>query len=75
VNKIPGGPRVRVFVGTTFLVALSAVPVFIKKSPDKQGHDLFSQEKPEAISASTEKLQREYRKSKEAEESGKNRHE
>jgi hypothetical protein len=45
--------------------------VFMKKSADKQGHDLFSQEKPEAITASKEKLQREYRKNKEAEKSEK----
>lgn len=65
MNKIPGGPRVRVFVGTSIILAISAAPVFMKKAPDKQGHDLFSQEKPEAITASKEKLQREYRKSKE----------
>jgi hypothetical protein len=71
VNKIPGGPRVRVFVGTSVILAISAAPVFMKKSADKQGHDLFSQEKPEAITASKEKLQREYRKNKEAEKSEK----
>jgi hypothetical protein len=71
VNKVPGGPRVRVFVGTSFILALSAAPVLMKSSADKQGHDLFSQEKPEAVTASKEKLQREYRINKESEKSEK----
>lgn len=63
VKKIPGGPRMQVFVVTVGSLALCAVPVYWKN--EKQGHDLFSQEKPEAVKASEEKLQREhYRKQK-----------
>jgi len=62
VNKIPGGPRTQVFVVTIASLALCAVPVYWKN--EKQGHDLFSQEKPEAVKANEEKLQKEYRKQK-----------
>ncbi|KAL7547238.1 hypothetical protein ACHAWF_010593 [Thalassiosira exigua] len=47
LQKIPGGPNVKVFVGTFVLLGLCAVPVFAKDT--KAGHDLFSQEKPQAI--------------------------
>ncbi len=62
VDKIPGGPNIKVFIGVTVMVGLCAVPVFSKNQ--KRGHDLFSQEKPEAVVASTERLQREHYKKK-----------
>jgi hypothetical protein len=63
LSKIPGGQNVQVFVGTTVLVGLCGVPVFFKN--EKRGHDLFSQEKPEAVLDSQEKLLKEFdRKSK-----------
>ena len=64
LSKIPGGQNVQVFVGTTVLVGLCGVPVFFKPE-EKRGHDLFSQERPEAVLDSQEKLLQEYdRKSK-----------
>jgi hypothetical protein len=59
VKKIPGGPRMQVFAVTIGSLALCAVPVFWKQ--EKQGHDLFSQEKPEAVRANEEKLQKQHR--------------
>jgi hypothetical protein len=53
VQKIPGGPKVQVFVGTSVLLTLCAIPVLAKDQ--KRGHDLFSQEKPEAVQESQEK--------------------
>ena len=61
VDKIPGGPNIKVFLGVTVMVGLCAIPVFSKPN-EKRGHDLFSQEKPEAVVASTERLQREHYK-------------
>jgi len=58
LQKIPGGQNVQVFVGTVALVGLCAVPVFAKDT--KAGHDLFSQEKPQAIVDSEIKLRKEY---------------
>jgi hypothetical protein len=64
LQKIPGGQNVQVFVGTTLFLGICALPVFLKDQ--KRGHDLFSQEKPEAVLASQEKLLREFdRKSRE----------
>ena len=61
VDKVPGGPNTKVFIGVSVMLGLCAVPVFSKPN-EKRGHDLFSQEKPEAVVASTERLQREYYK-------------
>ena len=58
VQRIPGGQNVQVFVGTSILLGLCAIPVFAKDT--KAGHDLFSQEKPQAIVDSESKLRREY---------------
>ena len=61
VDKVPGGPNTKVFIGVSVMLGLCAVPVFSKPN-EKRGHDLFSQEKPEAVVASSEKLQREHYK-------------
>ena len=58
VKKIPGGHRGQVFGVTILSLALCAIPVYWKD--EKQGHDLFSQEKPEAVKANEEKLQRQH---------------
>ena len=58
MQKIPGGPKTQVFVGTSALLFLCAIPVFAKD--EKRGHDLFSQEKPEAVVASQEKAIKEF---------------
>ena len=61
VDKVPGGPNTKVFIGVSVMLGLCAIPVFSKPN-EKRGHDLFSQEKPEAVVASTERLQREHYK-------------
>jgi len=58
LQKIPGGPNTKVFVGTSVLLGLCAIPVFAKDT--KAGHDLFSQEKPQAILDSETKLRKDY---------------
>jgi len=64
IQKIPGPQNFQVFVATSILLGLCAVPVYTKDQ--KRGHDLFSQEKPEAVLQSQEKLLKEFdRKSKE----------
>jgi len=69
LQKIPGGPNIQVFVGTSVLLGLCAVPVYAKPK-QKRGHDLFSQEKPEAVLDSQEKLLKEFdRKAREARQS------
>ncbi|KAL3796783.1 hypothetical protein HJC23_010930 [Cyclotella cryptica] len=62
VQKIPGSQNTQVFVGTSILLGLCAVPVFSKDT--KAGHDLFSQEKPQAIVDSESKLRRGYMESR-----------
>jgi len=52
--------RIKVVVGTTLLLIISGIPVFTKN--DRPGHDLFSQEKPEAIIVAQENLWREHQK-------------
>ncbi|KAL7530741.1 hypothetical protein ACHAXR_004788 [Thalassiosira sp. AJA248-18] len=61
LQKIPGGENAKAFVGTSILLGLCAVPVFKKT---KTGHDLFSQEKPQAIVDSESQLRKEYMVSK-----------
>ena len=58
VDKIPAGPKTKVFLGVAVIVGGCAIPVFGKN--EKSGHDLFSQEKPEAVTASIEQLQRKH---------------
>ncbi|KAL9182883.1 hypothetical protein ACHAXT_004162 [Thalassiosira profunda] len=62
LNKIPGGPNTKVFVGTSLLVGLCAIPVFAKDT--KAGHDLFSQEKPQAMLDSESKMRKGYMEKK-----------
>lgn len=58
VQKLPGGQNFKVFVGTSVLLGLCAIPVFAKDT--KAGHDLFSQEKPQAIIDSESELRKGY---------------
>lgn len=58
LNKLPGGRNVRVFAGTTLLLAVCAVPIVLKE--EKKGHDLFSQEKPAEIEEHQNKKEKEY---------------
>jgi hypothetical protein len=68
VEKIPGGLRVQVFVGVSFVLGLSAIPIWYK--PQKAGHDLFSQEKPRAIEEQQEELKRHFRQARNQQEQG-----
>lgn len=64
IQRIPGSQNLQVFVATSVLIGICGVPVFFKEQ--KRGHDLFSQERPEAVLASQEQLLREFdRKSRE----------
>ena len=58
VKKVPGGQNAQVAVGASVLLGICAIPVFMKN--ERRGHDLFSQEKPEAIVESQEKARKEY---------------
>ena len=58
MNKLPGGQNAKAFIGTSLLIGLCAVPVFGKDT--KAGHDLFSQEKPQAMVDSESKLRKDY---------------
>ena len=58
VKKVPGGQNAQVFIGTVFALSLCAIPIVTKET--RKGHDLFSQEKPEAIELHQEKQQKEY---------------
>jgi len=60
LQKVPGGPNAQVFVGTSVILGLCAIPVFAKPN-EKAGHDLFSQQRPEAVVESQEKLLKEHR--------------
>lgn len=65
LHRIPGGQNVQVFVGTSVLLGICAIPVYLKD--DKPGHDLFSQEKPQSVLVSQEKLLKEFdRKNRES---------
>jgi hypothetical protein len=66
VLKIPGGQRVQVFVGTAFILGVSAIPVLYK--PQKRGHDLFSQEKPQAVEERQQELKQQYRQARKQEQ-------
>lgn len=64
IQKIPGSQNFQVFVATSVLLGLCGIPVVLKDQ--KRGHDLFSQERPEAVLESQEKLLKEFdQKSKE----------
>eukprot|EP00536_Pseudo-nitzschia_multiseries_P008939 jgi/Psemu1/21876/gm1.21876_g len=52
--------QVWIGLGSTFIIAASAYPVFSKDV--RPGHELFSSEKPEAIVLAQEAKQKEYRK-------------
>jgi len=71
LKKIPGGQNVQVFVGTSFLLTLCAAPIFLKDT--RPGHDLFSQEKPEAVQLHEEKLMKDYQKKVEKERVDRNK--
>jgi len=67
VKKLPGGHYTKLFVATSTILAVTAFPIFFNTKEVRQGHDYFSQEKPEAIRAGQEQLRKEYRQARKAE--------
>ncbi len=65
LKKIPG-ERAQVFVGTFFIFAIAASPLAYKElnknSEQRKGHDLFSQEKPQAILDAEEERRKAYQR-------------
>jgi len=49
---------VKVFLGASFIIGGCAIPVFTKE--EKRGHDLFSQERPEAVLNSQEQAMKKF---------------
>lgn len=65
LKKLPGSENVKAFVGTSLLIGACAVPVFGSIGKDtKAGHDLFSQEKPQAMVDSERTLRKDYMETK-----------
>ena len=64
LKNIPGD-RAKVVVGTFLLFAIAGSPLaykeFNKNSEQRKGHDLFSQEKPQAILDSEDQRRKEYK--------------
>lgn len=58
LSKLPGTENVKVFLGASIIIGGSAVPVFTKE--EKRGHDLFSQERPEAVLHSQEQAMKDF---------------
>mmetsp|Transcript_1246 Transcript_1246/g.1912 ORF Transcript_1246/g.1912 Transcript_1246/m.1912 type:complete len:86 (+) Transcript_1246:43-300(+) len=60
LSKLMLSENFKVFVGVTVSLGICAIPLLrSKESSQKKGHDLFSQEKPEAIDARQEALVKE----------------
>jgi len=59
--KFPGSPALKAAVVSFTIVGALAYPVFRSKE-GRQGHDYLSSERPEAISASQDRLRKENRK-------------
>lgn len=60
LQKLPGSTPLKAFVVAGIITATLAYPVF-RTQQTRQGHDLFSQEKPEVIAAGQERARREQR--------------
>lgn len=65
INKVPGSPQVKAFAVAITVVGLLAYPVFGVSKEGRQGHDYFSQERPEAILAGEERLRKQDREARE----------
>jgi hypothetical protein len=59
IQKIIRSENFKVFIGVTVSVGICAIPVFGSNKSQQKGHDLFSQEKPEAVDARQEELVKE----------------
>src|SRR3569832_2802875 len=68
IRKIPGSTATKAFVVSLTVAGLCAVPVF-RTSESRQGHDLFSQDKPEVVASGQERLRKQARQQKKVEAS------
>jgi hypothetical protein len=60
LQKLIQSENFKVFIGVTVSLGICAIPLFrSNQSTQKKGHDLFSQEKPEAIDARQEEIVKE----------------
>jgi hypothetical protein len=60
VAKLPGSVQVQAFsVGMVLCIAMG-YPIFVSGQKEKQGHDYFSQERPEAILQGEESSRKKY---------------
>lgn len=67
VARLPGGSmNVKAFVTAMAICGMVGVPIFMNSDKRKQGHDLFSQERPEAIIRGQEKLREQFLKERDA---------
>ena len=66
MQRFPGGPGVKVFVGVSTILFATGYPIFLKSSGAKQGEHYFSQERPEQIVAAQERARREYQEARKA---------
>lgn len=65
----------KVFVGVSTVLLVTAYPIFFSSKGGEQGEHYFSQEKPEAIARAQETAQQEYReKLKQRREEGGGQH-
>jgi hypothetical protein len=64
VAKIPGSTSTKAFVTALVCVAGCAIPAFGTSAPERQGHALFSHEKPEQIASGQERQRRQERQNR-----------
>jgi len=62
LERLPGTPTQKAAVASVTLCVILGYPIFRVQKETLQGHDYFSQEKPEAIRAGEERRRREQRK-------------
>jgi len=67
IRSLPGSPAMKAAVASGLIIAVISVPVFFVSKEGRQGHDYFSQEKPEAIRAGEEQQRKIRRKQREEE--------
>ena len=58
--KVPGSTPLKAFGAGVLLCAALGYPIFANSQQDKQGHDYFSQERPEAVLQGQERARKQY---------------
>ena len=59
IQKVPGSLQVKAFVSASLLCIALGYPIF-RSTDGRQGHDYFSQERPEAILKGEEESRQKY---------------